>query len=63
MVLMSRELDMMGCSTELGISRNDICSGRGECTPNGTCLCEIRYTGSECVDFNNTYHASEFTIQ
>lgn len=32
------------------------CSGRGECL-SGTCLCEIRYTGDECDNFNLPYHA------
>ncbi|XP_055372274.1 uncharacterized protein LOC129606162 [Condylostylus longicornis] len=32
------------------------CSGRGDCL-NGTCLCEIRYSGDECTGFNLPYHA------
>lgn len=32
------------------------CSGRGDCL-NGTCLCEIRYSGDECDNFNLPYHA------
>lgn len=32
------------------------CSGRGECH-NGTCLCEIRYSGDTCSDPNLPYHA------
>ncbi|CAB3229432.1 unnamed protein product [Arctia plantaginis] len=32
------------------------CSGRGDCM-NGTCLCEIRYTGQECAGHNIPYHA------
>lgn len=32
------------------------CSGRGDCL-NGTCLCEIRYSGDECDNFNIPYHA------
>ncbi|XP_045460371.1 uncharacterized protein LOC123670848 [Harmonia axyridis] len=39
----------------LGSCNND-CSGRGECY-NGTCLCEIRYTGDICDDPNLPYHA------
>lgn len=34
------------------------CSGRGDCL-NGTCLCEIRYSGAECSGFNLPYHAGE----
>ncbi|XP_022818512.1 uncharacterized protein LOC111350991 isoform X6 [Spodoptera litura] len=32
------------------------CSGRGDCM-NGTCLCEIRYSGDECAGPNMPYHA------
>ncbi|XP_046973411.1 uncharacterized protein LOC124540050 isoform X2 [Vanessa cardui] len=32
------------------------CSGRGDCL-NGTCLCEIRYSGDECAGPNLPYHA------
>lgn len=32
------------------------CSGRGECL-NGTCLCEIRYSGDTCDGPNFPYHA------
>lgn len=32
------------------------CSGRGECH-NGTCMCDIRFTGVECDDPNLPYHA------
>ncbi|XP_063369517.1 uncharacterized protein LOC134657867 [Cydia amplana] len=32
------------------------CSGRGDCL-NGTCLCEIRYSGDECAGPNMPYHA------
>ncbi|XP_044744663.1 uncharacterized protein LOC123306635 [Coccinella septempunctata] len=35
---------------------NQDCSGRGECH-NGTCLCEIRFTGDICDDPNIPYHA------
>ncbi|XP_073962764.1 uncharacterized protein [Choristoneura fumiferana] len=37
-----------GCALE--------CSGRGDCM-NGTCLCEIRYSGEECAGPNMPYHA------
>lgn len=33
------------------------CSGRGDCL-NGTCFCEIRYSGDECDNYNISYHAS-----
>lgn len=49
---MFRELLRM---TGLGSCEDD-CSGRGECY-NGTCLCEIRYTGEHCDDPNLPYHA------
>lgn len=53
----------MGCSS-VGLGGNSVppgnkaadCSGRGECL-NGTCLCEIRYSGEECSGFNLPYHA------
>ncbi|XP_062530398.1 uncharacterized protein LOC119631020 isoform X2 [Bombyx mori] len=32
------------------------CSGRGDCM-NGTCLCEIRYSGEGCAGPNLPYHA------
>lgn len=35
------------------------CSGRGDCL-NGTCLCEIRYSGDECDNYNLPYHASKY---
>lgn len=34
------------------------CSGRGDCL-NGTCFCEIRYSGDECTGFNLPYHAGK----
>lgn len=37
------------------------CSGRGECN-NGTCICEIRYSGDECSLLNLPYHASVSSI-
>lgn len=33
----------------------DDCSGRGECR-NGTCYCEIRFTGDSCAGPNLPYH-------
>lgn len=35
------------------------CSGRGDCL-NGTCLCEIRYSGDECDNYNLPYHAGTY---
>lgn len=32
------------------------CSGQGECH-NGTCMCDIRFTGDECDNPNFPYHA------
>ncbi|CAH0717675.1 unnamed protein product, partial [Brenthis ino] len=32
------------------------CNGHGDCM-NGTCLCEIRYSGDECAGPNMPYHA------
>ncbi|CAG9762260.1 unnamed protein product [Ceutorhynchus assimilis] len=40
----------------LGSSCNRDCSGRGECW-NGTCMCNIRFTGELCDDPNLPYHA------
>lgn len=37
------------------------CSGRGDCL-NGTCLCEIRYSGDECSGFNLPYHAGKLLL-
>lgn len=36
----------------------EACSGRGDCL-NGTCLCEIRYSGDACTGINLPYHAGE----
>lgn len=41
--------------TGLGTCHDD-CSGRGECY-NGTCLCEIRFSGEYCDGPNLPYHA------
>ncbi|XP_058450085.1 uncharacterized protein LOC131429767 [Malaya genurostris] len=52
---------LMGCSSipigETPPEDETQCSGRGDCL-NGTCLCEIRYSGDECSGFNLPYHAS-----
>lgn len=40
----------------LSSSCNRDCSGRGECW-NGTCMCNIRFTGELCDDLNLPYHA------
>ncbi|CAH1365154.1 hypothetical protein MTP99_001446 [Tenebrio molitor] len=40
----------------LGSSCTRDCSGRGECN-NGTCMCDIRYTGELCDGPNVPYHA------
>lgn len=59
---------IMGCSSTLNnnnelpsgdmaaVSEDILCNGRGECD-NGTCICEIRYSGDECRGFNFPYHA------
>lgn len=53
----------MGCSAKIGElpSAATTCSGRGECN-NGTCICEIRYSGDECSLLNLPYHASVSSI-
>lgn len=61
--MVSRFERLMGCaSIPLGQSPpeddNTQCSGRGDCL-NGTCLCEIRYSGDECSGFNLPYHAGK----
>ncbi|CAH4023745.1 unnamed protein product [Pieris brassicae] len=52
--LLAYYADMMAASRGAGCARD--CSGRGDCM-NGTCLCEIRYTGDECAGHNLPYHA------
>ena len=55
----------MGCSEESSVessAEHDVpCNGRGECVvgPKGneTCICEIKFTGDFCSNFNKTYHA------
>lgn len=48
--LPSGDMSAISDSTEI------LCNGRGECD-NGTCICEIRYSGDECRAFNLPYHA------
>lgn len=61
MVARLLRVSTMGCSEadddELSPA---VCSGRGECGPNNSCICEIRYSGDNCLDFNKSYHAGEF---
>lgn len=60
MVTLLRELTNMGCmETEDDEFKPTICSGRGECGPNNSCVCEIRYTGDNCLDYNKIYHAGK----
>lgn len=48
----------MGCvETEEDGFDQKVCGGRGECGPNNSCICEIRFTGDNCNDFNKSYHA------
>lgn len=55
---------LMRCSSSASAANPTIavtdepCSGRGDCL-NGTCLCEIRYSGDECDNFNLPYHAGK----
>lgn len=62
--MVSRFERLMGCSSipigETLPESNSQCSGRGDCL-NGTCLCEIRYSGDECSGFNLPYHAGKCT--
>lgn len=56
----------MGCSPKEFLSNPapggpDTCSGRGDCL-NGTCLCEIRYSGHACTGINFPYHAGVSSI-
>lgn len=50
-----------GAAAAAGVGSELLCSGRGECN-NGTCICEIRYSGDECSLLNLPYHASVSTI-
>lgn len=61
MVTLLRDFTNMGCeTTEVGEEFNPtICGGRGECGPNNSCVCEIRYTGDNCLDYNKIYHAGK----
>lgn len=58
--MVSRFERLMGCSSitigETSPETREQCSGRGDCL-NGTCLCEIRYSGEDCLGFNLPYHA------
>lgn len=56
---------LMRCSSDEILSKNHMnddevtpCSGHGDCL-NGTCICEIRYSGKECDNYNFPYHASK----
>lgn len=54
------QLAVMGCTeTDEDEFSPKVCSGRGECGPNNSCICEIRYTGYNCLDYNKSYHAGE----
>lgn len=63
--MVSRFERLMGCSSiPIGETSPETvaqCSGRGDCL-NGTCLCEIRYSGEECSGFNLPYHAGKLLI-
>lgn len=59
--MVSRFQSLMGCSSILE-SVSASCSGRGDCL-NGTCLCEIKYSGDECSGFNLPYHAGEIHLK
>lgn len=48
-------------STAMPGGSKELCSGRGECD-NGTCICEIRYSGDECTGFNLPYHAGVSSV-
>jgi hypothetical protein len=50
---------IMGCLESDDDVDPSVCSGRGECGPNNSCICEIRYTGDNCLDYNKSYHAGE----
>lgn len=47
---------------DMGCTENDddafkTCNNHGECGPNNSCICEIRFTGENCSDYNKSYHA------
>lgn len=50
----------MGCTDSDDDEFSKVCSGRGECGPNNSCICEIRYSGEQCLDYNKSYHAGEY---
>lgn len=55
----------MRCSRgiiDASLVKDSPCSGRGDCL-NGTCLCEIRFSGDECSAFNIPYHAGKIYFQ
>jgi hypothetical protein len=57
---MRLELMKMGCADDEHNNSEMPCNGRGECAgPKGneTCICEIKFTGDFCSNFNRTYHA------
>lgn len=62
--MFSRLKTFMGCSPKefvavaAGAGPQETCSGRGDCL-NGTCLCEIRFSGDACTGINLPYHAGE----
>lgn len=39
-------------------SSNSGCMNRGECF-NGSCICEIRFSGEDCESYNSSYHAGK----
>lgn len=58
---MSKFSSFMRCSRDIidtSLDKDSPCSGRGDCL-NGTCLCEIRFSGDECSAFNIPYHAGK----
>lgn len=56
-------MKMGGCAEDDSKTNELLCNGRGECVlgPKGneTCICEIKFTGDFCSNFNKTYHAGE----
>lgn len=50
----------MGCSA-VSLVNDKSCSGRGDCL-NGTCLCEIRFSGEDCTTFNIPFYAGKWQI-
>lgn len=65
--MLSRLKSFMGCRPKDFVAvataaaagqSQETCSGRGDCL-NGTCLCEIRYSGEACTGINLPYHAGK----